>query len=165
MLTTDSKRAMPLTSLIRILAMTLSPFGHQVAQAIDQVLQGESGGACSGREFSGHLTELPFAFDGIFFQLLLGDECSRALVGFEKPPEFQFAIGAHHSIGINGQIDGQLANGGQLIARSKGSRSNSAAHLIDDLAVDRHAAVQIEGEPKSSILRILSHDGINVLYD
>jgi len=87
-------------------------------QTIDQIFESESGGTCAGREFSSHLHKLTLSFGRILFQLFICDESSRALVGFEQATEFQFAIGAHYGVGIDGEIDGELAHGGELIASS-----------------------------------------------
>ena len=84
--------------------------------SIDQVFDGESGGARAGGEFAGHLPELPFALGGILFQLLVGDESSGALMRFEQASEFQFAVGTHDGVGIDREIDRELAHRGKLVA-------------------------------------------------
>ena len=159
----NSRRAMPLTSVMRILAMTISlvpdetalnqtarnetaRIRQQVAQSIDQIFEGESGGAGAGGEFSGHLAELAFAFGGIFLQLDVGDESAGALMGFEQAAEFELAIGAHDGVGIDFEIDGELADGGELIAGGQRAGGDAAADLVDQLAVDGDAAVQVDGE-------------------
>ena len=149
--TTNSKSATPLNSLIRILCHRLSPLRgmrQQLAQTIDHFFEGESGGSRAGREFAGHLVELTFALGGFLFGLLVADECSGALVGFEHASEFELAVGAHHGVGIDRQIDGELAHGGKLVAGGEGTGGNATADLIDQLAVDRDAAVQVERELK-----------------
>ena len=67
-------------------------------------------------------------------------------MSFEQAAEFEFAVGAHHGIGINGEIDGELADGGKLIASGERSGGDSAAHLVDELAVDGDAAVEVDRE-------------------
>ena len=51
--------------------------------------------------------------------------------------------------GIEVEVDGELANGGQLIAGCERAGGNRAAHLVHDLAVDGHAAVQVEEEAEA----------------
>lgn len=117
---------------------------QQVAQTIDQIFQSESGGADAGGEFSGHLAELTFALGGIFFQFLVGDERARALMGLDQAAKFQFAVGPHHGIGIDGEVDSKLAHRGQLITSFQRAGGDAAADLIDELAVNRDAAVQVD---------------------
>jgi hypothetical protein len=40
-------------------------------QTIDQIFEGESGGACAGREFTSHLAKLAVPLGRILFQLLV----------------------------------------------------------------------------------------------
>ena len=120
--------------------------GQQVAQTIDHIFQRESGGACAGREFSSHLRELTFALGGIFFQFFIGDECARPLMGFEQAAEFQFAVSPHYRIGIDGEIDRELAHRRQLIAGVQRTGGDATARLVDQLSVDGDAAVQVDGE-------------------
>jgi len=83
---------------------------------------------------------------GVLFQFLVRDEGSGALMSFEQAAQFQLAIGAHHGVGIDGEIDGELAHGGQLIAGLQRAGGDAAPYLVDELAVDRDAAVQVDGE-------------------
>jgi hypothetical protein len=119
---------------------------EQIPQAIDQIFEGESGCAGAGGEFIGHLHELAFALGGFLFQLFVRDEGSCALMGFEQAAEFEFAIRAHDGVGIDGEVDGELADGGELIAFVERSGGYGRADLVDELAVDGDAGVQVEGE-------------------
>ena len=65
---------------------------------------------------------------------------------FEQAAEFQFAIGAHDGVGIDLEVAGLLTDGWMLIAGGELSGGDSAAHLVDELAVDRDAAVQVDRE-------------------
>src|SRR5437762_3171661 len=113
---------------------------------IDQIFKRESGGACASREFPGHLAELTFPFSRIFFQLLVRNESSGALMGLEQAAEFEFAISSHDGVGIDLKVDGELANGGKLVSGGERSGGDTTAHLIDELAVDWDAAVQVNAE-------------------
>ena len=74
------------------------------------LFEGESGGSRTGREFACHLAELTFALDRFPFRFPVADESSRSLMRFEQATEFQFAVGAHYGVGIDLEIDGELAN-------------------------------------------------------
>jgi len=119
---------------------------QQIPQSIDQIFQGESGGSGAGGELARHLSELAFALGRLLFQLLVRNKRSRALMGFEQATKLQLAVSAHDGVGIDGQIDGKLADGGKLIPGVQRPGSDAGMGLIDDLAVDRNAAVKIEGE-------------------
>jgi len=92
---------------------------QQVAQPIDNLFEGESGGSRTGRELSCHLAELTFALSRFPLRFPVADESSRSLMRFEQATEFQFAVGAHHRVRIDGEVYGELADGRELIARSK----------------------------------------------
>ncbi len=78
-------------------------------------------------------------------------------MGFEQASQFEFAVGAHHGVGIDGEIDGKLADGGKLIAGRQGAGGDSRPHLIDELAINRDASMKIESEGEVAVSRILSH--------
>ena len=80
--------------------------------------------------------------------LLRADESTSSLMSFQQSTEFEFAVGAHYCVGINRQVHGKLANSGQLIADGERSRGDAATDLIDDLAIYRHAALQVETKAK-----------------
>jgi phage baseplate assembly protein W len=130
---------------------------QKLAQAVDQFFQGKSGGSGTRREFSCHLAELTFALDSLPLRLLIADKSPGALMGFEQAPEFQFAVGAHHGVGIDGEIDGELADSGKLIPGRQGARGYTGPHLIDELAINRDASMKIKSEGEASVLKILSH--------
>jgi hypothetical protein len=121
---------------------------QQVPQSIDQIFQSESGGSGTGCELACHLSELAFALalGRFLFEFLVRNKCSRALMGLEQSAQFEFAVSAHNGVGIDGQIDGKLADGGQLISGAQGAGRNAGMRLIDDLAVNRNAAAEIERE-------------------
>jgi GntR family transcriptional regulator len=72
--------------------------------------------------------------------------------------EFELTIRPYHGVGINGKIDCQLTNRGKLIAHGKRPSRDSAHHLVHDLAVNRDAAAQIQGEwARASSLGSVGH--------
>src|ERR1700682_3842779 len=110
---TNRLTATPLMGGISILAMTLSPLRgmrQQLAQAIEQFFDRESGGSRAGREFAGQLVELALALGIIFFRFLVGDKSSRTLLGRDKTAQLQLPIGAQHGVGIDCKVYGELAH-------------------------------------------------------
>ena len=92
------------------------------------------------------------AIDGRFF---VRDEGARSLLGREQFADFELAVSADDGVGIDGDVDGELADRGKLIAGAKGSGSDAAQDLIDDLAVGGDAAAGIQRELNFAILRLL----------
>jgi len=54
-----------------------------------------------------------------------------------------------------------LAHRGQLVADGKRPRSDATAHLVYDLAINRHAAVKVK--PKTEERPTGTHHAVNVL--
>ena len=130
---------------------------QQFAHAIDQFFQCESCGTRTGRKFRRHLVKLTFTLGRLLLRLLVADKGPGALMGFEQSPEFQLAIGAHYRVGIDGQIDRELANRGKLIAGGERTGGNSGPHLVDQLAVNGNAGVEVEYEFEPPVLGNLPH--------
>jgi hypothetical protein len=130
---------------------------QQVAESGNHFFEGESGRARAGGEFTCHLGKLTLAFDGLFLWLSIADECSRALMGFQQASKFQFAVRAHDGIGVDGKINGELANGRKLMASGQGSGGNPSSNLIDELTVHGDAGVEIEDEFEPAVLGKLPH--------
>jgi len=63
--------------------------------------------------------------------------------------KFKFAVGPSDGIGIDCQIDSKLAYRGQLVADAQRGRSNTAPHLINDLAIHGYATVQVKSKAES----------------
>ena len=156
MQTTNSNRATPLTSLIRIFGMASISFaqGEAATRVRRSINSSKVNPAAPARAANSPAicAELAIPLGRILFQFLVADKSSRALMGFEQAAELQFAIGPHHGIGIDGQIDGELPHGWQLVARSQRARGDPAPHLVDQLPVDRDAGMQIEGELETGAL-------------
>ena len=111
-----------------------------------EVADGESGGARAGDKFGGELGELAMTLGGRGLDLPVGDEGARALLGIQNSAQFHLAISPRDGIGIDGQIDGDAAHCGELVAGLQRSGSHRRLHLVDQLPVDRHARVGIEAE-------------------
>ena len=115
-------------------------------QTINQILNAKTGSAGASGGVSSDLAELAIALGRLAFEFLVADECSRTLMGFEQAREFEFAVSPHHGVGIDGEIDGELAHGRELISSIQRAGGDAAPHLVDQLAVNRDAAVQVDGE-------------------
>src|SRR6516162_9519616 len=122
----------------------------QFSQLVDQIFYRKSRRPCARHAVIDYPGQLPrtFAFRSPGAHLLLADKRACSLVRLQQPSEFELAVSAHHGVGIDGQIDGELAHRGQLIADRKRSRSYAAAHLVDDLTVHGHAAMQVQPKAK-----------------
>src|SRR5579871_527106 len=130
----------------------------QFAHAVDQFFQGESGGSRAGRKLTGHLTKLALTFGRFLFDLFVADKGPGALVCLQHAAEFELAISPHHGIRIDGEIDRELPDSRQLISGGQCARSDSCAHLIDQLAIDRDPGMQVERESEGRTgLSAVSH--------
>ena len=116
---------------------------------IQQFFHGESELARAGSKVAGQLRELPLPIRTLPDNPLVADKRTGSLVGFERAAEFQFAVGAHNGVWIDGQIDRKLAHGWKLVSCSERSSRNAGPHPIDDLAIHRDAAAIIEAESES----------------
>ncbi len=58
--------------------------------------------------------------------------------------ELELGVSSTHRVGIDGKVYGQLAYGGEAIARLQPAGGNGAFHLVDDLPVEGHAAFQVK---------------------
>ena len=129
--------------------MALSPAGlfrNQSPQLFHQVFDGESCGPGAGNGVGDDLVKLALAFGVGALDLLSADERARALVRLEQAAQLEFAVCADDGVGIDGQVYSKLPHGRQLISGIEGAGCHGAAHLVDDLAVDRDATVEIEVE-------------------
>ena len=82
---------------------------------------------------------------------------------FKQAAELELAIGADDGVGIDGEIDGELADGGELIAGGELAGGDGSTDLVNDLAVDGHAGMQVELETESGWGGARIHYMISVL--
>src|SRR5580704_5874269 len=101
-------------------------------------------GACC--KFVDQLLQAAGVLDRVPFDSFVGNESARTLLRIEDASNFHFAIGTRHGVGVDLQVDGYLADGWQLIPGNQDSRSLSGLHLIDELAIERNAAVHVQAE-------------------
>jgi len=87
---------------------------------------------------------MPVMMLKICWRLLLCDESACALLGFEQAADFHLAVGAGDRVGVDGEIDGYLADGGELVAGLQPSDSDRTLDLIHELPIDGHAAVRVQ---------------------
>ena len=67
-------------------------------------------------------------------------------------------------LGLIVEIDGELAHGRELVARRECPGGDGSTDLVDDLAVNGHAAVKVERKWKAGLEELFIAD-INVLYN
>src|ERR1700681_3914582 len=75
-----------------------------------------------------------------------GDESASALLGVEDAANFHLSTGTSDSIEVDGEIDGYAADGGELVSDGYGSGGDGNLDLVDQLPVERNAAVLVEAE-------------------
>src|SRR5215472_11869256 len=118
-LTSSAVTATPLTGKTSVFVMASSPANRlcdQSAQLFDQFLDAEP--CCPGPRCRVFYDpgQLPCPLFVATAYLLCADKGAGSLMGLQQSPQLELAIGANHSIGIDGQVDGKLANRGQLVA-------------------------------------------------
>ena len=91
----------------------------QGIETIKDIFHGEAAGTGAGDGVSDDLVETAFAFGFVGLDFPGTDEGSGALLGFEYAADFQFPIGAENGVGVDGEIDGELADSGELVAGSR----------------------------------------------
>src|SRR5260370_17615926 len=75
-----------------------------------------------------------------------GDEGASALLGVEDAANFHLSIGTNDCIGVDGEIDGYAADGGELVSAGYGSGGDGSLDLVDQLPADRNAALFVEAD-------------------
>src|SRR5258708_7263620 len=113
-------------------------------QLLQQFLNGEARATRASHEFADQLIQpaLPLGIIARYF--LVTDERARALLGLQQTSNFQLAISSNNCVRINRQVHRELANRRKLIAPGQCTRGHAADHLVDDLPVNRDAAVHIQ---------------------
>ena len=101
------------------------------------------------QELLADLVEHPAALDLVELHLPVADERSGAHVGLHEAGELELVLGAAHRVGVDGEVDRELAHGGEAVARAQRARGDGALHLVDDLPVEGNAALQIDGDRES----------------
>src|SRR6516164_590453 len=118
-------------------------------QLSTKFLNRETHGAGPCDDFAHQLVQPALPLDLVAFYLLPADEGTGPLLSLQHTADFQLAISAHNRIRIDGEVHRQLAHSRKLIARLQHSRSHAAGDLVDNLAVDRHAALDVQAEGES----------------
>src|SRR6516162_9784817 len=90
-----------------------------VLQAFDELFDGESRRSGAGDEIAHQLLELALPLATVALWFAVRDERSRALLRIDHTADFELAVGAHYRVRIDGEIDGDLPHGGELLARRK----------------------------------------------
>ena len=64
----------------------------------------------------------------------------------EDAADLELAVRADDGVRVDGEIDGELPDRGQLVAGASGARRDGAEDLVDDLAVRGDTAGQVPME-------------------
>ena len=59
---------------------------------------------------------------------------------------FEFGVDARDGVGVDAQIDGELADGRQLVARAAAAGGDRRAQAALELRVDRRRVVRVDGD-------------------
>ena len=76
----------------------------------------------------------------------LMNKCSNASTRDQHPRPFQLGIDLGHRIGIDSQIDGELAHGGQLVPDAQLARGNRELNRPFKLVIKRRWVFGVEME-------------------
>jgi len=90
------------------------------------------------------LVEQPSLLDLILLHLSAADEGAGTYLRFHQARELELGVGAAPRIRIDRQINRELPHGGQTVTWRDGFGGNGGLHLVDDLAVEGNAALEVE---------------------
>ena len=71
------------------------------------------------------------------------DERPRPLLGLEDVLDLELLVGLVDRVEVDLELDGEAADGRELIADLEMARGDPVTDLVDDLAVERHAAFRV----------------------
>ena len=126
-------------------------FGRELLKGLLKVLDSKSGGARAGDELGGELGELAVTLGWGGFDGVIGDERPGALLGVEDAAQLHLAVGAGDGVGIDGEVDGDAADGGELVSGAQGGSGDGGLDLVDELAVDRDARMGVQAEVEAGL--------------
>ena len=87
------------------LPLSLSCILLKILELTDQLLDGNALGTGAGHEFAGKLRQAALPLAAVEIGFLMADKGSGALLGFERPLQFELAIRPDHRVWIDGKID------------------------------------------------------------
>ena len=131
-----------------------------ILELLDQIVDRKPGRARARHEFADNLIEPPAALGVIPLDFQMAYKSTGALVGLDDASNLKLPIAANNCVRVHGEVDGELAYGGKLVAALERSGRDTAGDLIDDLAVDRDAAMEVEPEPERFLLAGSRHRDI-----
>ena len=76
--------------------------------------------------------------------LLVADEGAGALLGVQDAEQLQVRVGLADGVGVDLKLHGEVPHRGQLLAGQQPLGGDAVTDLIDDLPVERHAALEIQ---------------------
>jgi hypothetical protein len=66
----------------------------------------------------------------------------------------ELAVGLAHRVGVDAEVDGELADGGEGVVGCEGVEDEGAPDLVDDLEVDGPGIVRSDGDEHAVALCI-----------
>ena len=83
-------------------------------------------------------------FDVVPFHRPTSDKGARSHLSLHETGKLELGVSATDRIWVDLQIDGELTDRGQTISRCDGLSGHGSLHLVDDLSVEGHTALEIE---------------------
>jgi hypothetical protein len=114
-------------------------------------LQCEAAGAGAGYEFADQLIQAAGAVVVVHWRTLSRDEGAGALLGVEDASDFELSIGPQDGVGVDGEVDGDLADSRELVSHCERASGEASLHLIDELTINRDATAVIESESEERL--------------
>ena len=115
-----------------------------VGEKTVQARGGESGGAAAADAFGQFGGDLLLRLGGGLRLGGLGDKDAATGLLDQEALFGEQVVAALHSEGVDLELRRQLADRGQLLARTQTAATDQELHLIFDLTIDRNAAVGID---------------------
>jgi hypothetical protein len=103
------------------------------------------------------LGEAPAALDFVPLDGLLRDEGAGSLLCAENSTDLQFFVSPDDGVWVDGEVDGNLPDCGELQAGGECSSRDSCKDLVDELAINGDTGKGIEPKAEGTLLKSASH--------
>jgi hypothetical protein len=113
-------------------------------EVFKNVVEGEAVGRCPRQELLTEVVEDSPPLDVIPFHRTTTDKGAGAHLGFYQAGELELGVGPADRVGVDGEVDRELPDRGEALAWRDRFGGDRGLHLIDDLAVEGHAALDVE---------------------
>jgi hypothetical protein len=102
-------------------------------------------GVGTRQELSEYLVQPPASLQRADLGAVVGDEGPRSLLCVEHALDLHLSVGPHDGVEVDGEVGGELPHRRQLVAGPQRTPDDAVLDPIDDLAVEGHTAVRIDG--------------------